>query len=112
MRTDFPVGSSVAQGIIGLVATTAEPIETSDPTSHPNFSYTADQRGASAIRHILALPIVHLADGHVIGVLQICQLVGSHKAPPAAPRRAARRRAAPGIPCCMFGPMRLGRFGN
>jgi len=56
------------EGLVGLVAETAEPINLSEAPSHPRFSYRAET-GEDPFRSFLGVPIVR--GGQVYGVLTV-----------------------------------------
>jgi len=56
------------EGLVGLVAESAEPVNLSDAPSHPRFSYRAET-GEDPYRSLLGVPIVR--GGQVYGVLTV-----------------------------------------
>jgi len=56
------------EGLVGLVAELAEPINLSDAPSHPHFSYRPET-GEDPYRSFLGVPVVH--GGQVYGVLTV-----------------------------------------
>ncbi len=58
----------VGQGLVGLIAARAEPLNLSDAQSHPSFTYLAET-GEEAYRSFLGVPV--LRSGHMLGVLVV-----------------------------------------
>jgi phosphotransferase system enzyme I (PtsP) len=59
---------SAGEGLVGLIAETAEPLATSDAQSHPRFSYKAET-GEEVYSSFLGVPI--LRAGNTLGVLVV-----------------------------------------
>jgi len=63
-RTQLRLG----EGLVGLIATTARPLNLADAPSHPNFSYRPET-GEDPFSTFLGVPIT--LDGRVVGVLVV-----------------------------------------